>query len=472
MLADILYIDDEFINLQLFEAMFSRYYSLKVVSSTAEAEELLREMSFKVIVSDISMPHETGISFFKRIKFEEPEPILILLTAYVSNDLLLQALNQTKIFQYLTKPWNSDEVRLSIDHAIQIFDLHAQNVNLFKQIKESEQNFHNIFQYSKDAIVILNDDGLILEANLAFTSKIGKDLQQIQNCSIYDFLPASAVSMLQTRIRQLFQSPVPAIEYQIHFPEHEILHIEATTNLIEYKGQTVILSVLRDITDRKATEKRLLNAIIKAEETERSRIAKDLHDGLGPIMATLKMYLEWLSDKSSVENHPDILVHSVSTINEAIVTLKNISNNISPHILEKFGIKAALNSFVDKVKRVSPIIFKINVSLKDRVSSMIEVSVYRIIVECINNSLKHSNATNIAIEITQNNALLHVSYEDNGIGFDFKKVMNANSGMGLHNMYNRIKTLGGTINIESEPNKGIKVNAEIPLNNYEYGNKV
>jgi len=176
------------------------------------------------------------------------------------------------------------------------------------------------------------------------------------------------------------------------------------------------------------------------------------------------MYLEWLNDQNKISEHPDILQLALASTEEAIIALKSVSNNLSPHILEKFGIVSALNSYIDKVKRVTAIHFNLSISLSDRLPLTTEMSVYRIITECITNSLRHSGATEISLMLNKVNNSLLCQYRDNGKGFIVNNPEAKHSGLGIANMNNRIKTLGGIMNIISEPGAGILVLFEVPIN--------
>jgi PAS domain S-box-containing protein len=461
---NVLYIDDEEVNLTLFEASFSKHFKVHLASSTKEAERLMENKQFKVVVSDISMPYETGLHFFKRIQFSDIEPIFIILTAHLTNNLLLDALNQGRIFRYLTKPWNYGEVKFTIDQAIQVFDLHYNNRQLYLETIESKQNFYNIFQSSQDGIVIFDNNGVVLEVNDAFLKIINKQVSNILGSKLSDNVPDSLRENLSESIHKLIQSTASVKEYDYVSSKEGRKTVELNSNIIEYKGERAVMSIVRDITERKYNEKKILNAVIQAEERERSRIAKDLHDGLGPIMATLKMYLEWLNDQKQIQEHPDILNLSLNSINEAIITLKNISNNLSPHILEKFGLYSALTAYIDKVKKIKSIKFEVSVKITERLVLATEMSLYRVLTECISNSIRHSNATEINLTLWKEGKTLRFLYKDNGKGFDVSEVFESNTGMGLHNMKNRIKTLGGEIDIQSWPDNGIVIESKIPIN--------
>jgi PAS domain S-box-containing protein len=461
---NILYIDDEQNNLLLFEAMFSRYYNIHLASSAKQAETIIAENEFKVIVSDINMPEESGLTFFSRLPKTNTSPVLIILTAYLSDKLLLEAINQDKIFRYITKPLERDKVKDILDQAIHIYNLRHENHQLYLQILESQQNFYKIFQSSNDGIAILDENEIILEANNAFHKGIKTNSNNIVGLKLQDVIPPKIHTDLLGKFSKLFETPISLNEFEYYSPtEGGKKIIELNSSVIDYKGKKAILIIVRDITERRNNELKLLNAVVGAEELERSRLAKDLHDGLGPILSSLKMYLEWLNKQDKITDHPDIVNLSVKSINEAIVTLKRISNNLSPHILEKFGLSAALNKYIDSIKKISNLEFKVSINITDALELGAKMSLYRILTECITNTLKHAEASLVEIKLWQENQIIFLKYHDDGKGFSFKEIENKISSMGLHNITNRIKTLGGKSLIESFPGAGFKLYSEIPI---------
>ncbi|NLA48714.1 MAG: sensor histidine kinase, partial [Bacteroidales bacterium] len=137
--------------------------------------------------------------------------------------------------------------------------------------------------------------------------------------------------------------------------------------------------------DRSRTEKRVLNAIINTEENERKRFAKDLHDGLGPILSTVKMSLTSLAQRISDPSGTEILSNTSHLVNEAISTIKDISNNLSPHILENFGLSSAIGAFATKINRTRAVKIEFQSDLENyRLDSDKEVVIYRAVCELIN----------------------------------------------------------------------------------------
>jgi len=215
---------------------------------------------------------------------------------------------------------------------------------------------------------------------------------------------------------------------------------------------------------RRLTEKMFLNTIIQTEEKERKRFAKDLHDGLGPLLSTVKMSVSSLAQMKHDDASHEIVENTELVINEAIKSLKEISDNLSPHILNNFGLVRALNNFANKINITKSIQIKLESNLKDeRFDNNIEVVLYRVICELINNTIKHAHAKKINISLSKDTEYLHITYKDDGKGFDVSKVIEqpANGGMGFSNIYSRINSLKGEIKIESENKKGTLVNIKV-----------
>lgn len=208
--------------------------------------------------------------------------------------------------------------------------------------------------------------------------------------------------------------------------------------------------------DRARAEKRVINAIIMTEENERKRFANDLHDGLGPLLSTIKMSMSALGGRIIDKPGNTILNNTNHLINEAINTIKDISNNLSPHVLSNFGLSSALSAFTMKINqtKVIEVDFKSNMD-KYRLENEKEVVIYRAACELINNSIRHSGASRIEIELNKHEKFITLQFNDNGRGFDTSALSNEDGkGMGLSNIDTRVKSIDGVFILESTPGKG------------------
>jgi signal transduction histidine kinase len=256
---------------------------------------------------------------------------------------------------------------------------------------------------------------------------------------------------------------VPLIEITVRNKRGEVVPVELNTMLIEYNNEKAVFSVVRDITERKKVEQKILSTVIQTEEKERSHFAKEIHDGVGPLLSASKIYAKALQKADNEEELKYILSKLNETIDEAITSAQEIANNISPHMLQNFGLKGAIESFYHKIGKTSPVGFDFKTNLKERLDINIETTLYRVVVEMINNTIKYAGANSITIELMKENRNISLVYSDDGEGFNLRKTIKESTGMGLSNIESRIKSLDGQIIMSSENQKGFHVEIKINL---------
>lgn len=211
---------------------------------------------------------------------------------------------------------------------------------------------------------------------------------------------------------------------------------------------------------RNHLSKQLLSAVVRTEERSRSQFAKELHDGMGPLLSSAKMSLSAISTENMNKEQQEILASSRHMIDEAIRSVREISNNMSPQVLEDFGLSRGVLNFISRLQSFYDVEIEFRSGIHDeRFDHNVEVVLYRVICELINNSLKHSGCKNIDISLLLKDATIELCYHDNGCGFDTTTAMS--KGMGLSNITSRISSLNGDLQIESGIGKGLKVVARI-----------
>jgi len=224
-----------------------------------------------------------------------------------------------------------------------------------------------------------------------------------------------------------------------------------------------VLSFLYFILKRKADLRlKTIEAIILTEEKERKRIASDLHDGLGPVLSAINLFFEAYIDAPTGAEKTNIETKLKVIINDAIAEVSRISHNISPHILENYGLTTALKTFIDQLNNCEKLKIKLHIDHLNRFDLKTELTVYRTIAELINNTIKHANCNKIEISFEQTGDILHIKYEDDGSGFSIIQTRIDSNGMGIENIQNRIQSLGGTITFSNAENGGMKAVIAIP----------
>jgi PAS domain S-box-containing protein len=265
-----------------------------------------------------------------------------------------------------------------------------------------------------------------------------------------------------------------AIDYDDTCLQFKIIHKDGSERWIEHICHPVFDDDNKfmgrrgsnsDISDRKEADRKLLNAIISTEETERNRFAQDLHDGLGPLLSTVKLYFQWLSETTDIKKRAGITQTGLQNIDEAIQAVREISNKLSPRVLNGMGLLPALKYLTYRLNETQKIKINVTCDLERRYELQVEVTLYRIFSELINNTLKYANAKTISINIShdEEKQLLVVNYCDDGIGFNLDEVLKNTKGMGLYNMQQRIETLNGFINFDTDVGKPLNVRILLPL---------
>lgn len=214
-------------------------------------------------------------------------------------------------------------------------------------------------------------------------------------------------------------------------------------------------------------ERRIMASVIETENRERKRFALELHDGLGPLLSSVKLYLGEIIG-SSEDDQEDMVKQADEIIDSAIKNTREISNNILPSTLTQKGLKDSIEAFIVRIERVSGL----KVEIKDfvipsgegkRLNPGLEVVLFRVLTELINNTVKHANASKVNLSIREENEQIHIVYSDDGKGFSVEKTLRSSSGMGLNNIKDRIHELHGTIQILSQPNNGTEFRIIIPV---------
>jgi PAS domain S-box-containing protein len=221
------------------------------------------------------------------------------------------------------------------------------------------------------------------------------------------------------------------------------------------------LGVMKDITQRKRHEQQMLNSVVNTEESERISFSQELHDGLGPLLSAIKMYVQWLGKPAVNISKQEILKDLENLTDEAYHTVREISFRLSPHILKNYGLNDALRVYADRVKESAQIDFNFELANHIRFDGIVETVIYRVLCECINNTVKHAEAKLITIAIGVEEPYINVDYSDNGKGFDLDEIKGTYKGIGLLNMESRVTSINGIMNIISNPGQGFQVNIKV-----------
>ncbi len=209
-------------------------------------------------------------------------------------------------------------------------------------------------------------------------------------------------------------------------------------------------------------EKLRFKSVIEAEENERARIAQELHDGLGQLLSTARLNVAGLEDAVSVEDKVGV-ERSLKLIDEACVEVRSISHNMMPSALIRLGLVPAINELVSNVNSVKGIKIDFETNVESSLGKSLDITIYRVVQEILNNMIRHAKASNINMSIEKTGDNLKITMKDDGIGFNSEELKNS-KGIGWKNIFSRISMLDGDIRLESELQKGTIVFINLKLN--------
>lgn len=259
-------------------------------------------------------------------------------------------------------------------------------------------------------------------------------------------------------------------EYRYHSGKADgrfkVLH-ERGVFLRNESGKAVrMISVIQDVTEKQRLQLELeekkravTQATIAGQEAERSELARELHDNVGQVLAMCKLFVDITSDAVQHEYLDKCRDH----LQRAIAEIRSLSHRLSPETLSRKGLPAVIADMVDNINQTG----KLRIHHKKctcfeniELPQQLQIAAFRIVQECINNILKHAQATEASIHICVKDNELNIGVTDNGKGFDPARVQ---TGIGLKNIYDRIEVNGGSIDLKSAQGKGCSISIKIPL---------
>lgn len=201
-------------------------------------------------------------------------------------------------------------------------------------------------------------------------------------------------------------------------------------------------------------------AIFDAEEKERIRIARDLHDGVGQLLSAAKMNLSVMQQEITSTQQNTHLLNAMNILDESVKEVRTVSHNMVPNALLKQGLAGAVREFIHRIGGNIKIELEV-VGFSNRLDTTIETVLFRVLQELVNNIIKHANANKIVIQLIEHEREISLILEDNGVGFDTNN-MNQFKGIGLKNIITRISYINGSVDFDSTIGRGTIVNIEVP----------
>ncbi len=303
---------------------------------------------------------------------------------------------------------------------------------------------------------ICDDRRGVVVQNIACKEVWGDRIGQRFDC---DFFPDKVRDKVKRGVLKVYQGEVFELQYKVYYKDdsYRYVIIKLTPMKTDCGKIRGFSGILYDVTERRELEQKVLNSVIITEEKERQYFAQELHDSVNPLLSAAGMYVDWLDKPQKNISQEEIVGDLKKLINEAYTTSREISHGLSPHMLKQNGLDGAIKIYGDRIQKSSSIQIEVNSNLINRPEEFIETAIYRVLCECILNSVKHSEAKKITVNINSDQDDIIILYFDDGKGFDINKEMESKKGIGLLSIKNRIDYINGTVSINSLPGEGFRM---------------
>ena len=341
---------------------------------------------------------------------------------------------------------------------------------------ESEARKKAIMHAALDGIITFDHEGRMIELNSAAEKIFGHSQSKLIGENILEVIPPSFKLWFKNGLTNFFAGDKGPIQgSRVEMPalrsDGSSFSAEFTITRIRLAGNPMFTLYIRDITQRRRAEAELRSLpqrIIKAQEAERSRIAQELHDGINQLIASVKMRLRKV-EGSLPDLKPaarEILQRCDQLLVKVLEENRRIAHNLRPSELDQLGLATACTSFCNEVQLRTHLQFECRlISPTKRLPSDIELQLFRIVQEAINNTEKYARAKTVKLEIRIQADSVILKIQDDGQGFDVKALKpgkNLRHGLGLTNMRERTLSLGGICEIKSQPGQGTTILVRVP----------
>ncbi len=347
-----------------------------------------------------------------------------------------------------------------------------------KALRLSEEKYRKLVERANDGIVIIQD-GVLKFANSKFMEEYSLELDAAIGKDFREFVaPEFLETLIERYHKRMAGEPVPDIyEARLIDGDGMVVDTEINASLIEYEGGKADLVIVRDITERKRAEEKLLSyqnqlrclasELALAEERERRRIATELHDRITQTLATCKLKVGSLLESPSSVDSGESLEKIYDLIDQVFKDTRSLMFDLSPPVLYELSFESAMAWLAEQVRERNdiPVDFESDKQLKP-LSEDIKVVLFQAVRELLTNIVKHSQASNAKVSVRRDDDSIQIKVEDNGIGFDVSEAvfrMDKAGGFGLFNIRERLSHLGGGIEIESGHGQGTEVTLVAPL---------
>ena len=352
----------------------------------------------------------------------------------------------------------------------------AERKRAEEALRESEERYRELFENARDAIYVHGLDGKYISVNRAAEELSGYSREEILGRHFTEFVaPEHLAQVRDCLLSKLESQRETTYHVDVIAKDGRRIPVEVSSRAIHENGVIVgVQGSARDITERKQAQDTLRmfsRQLIEAQEDERRRIARDLHDQIGQTLTAVKMNLYTVQRFSDAPEAAHCLKDNIDAVDEALRLVRDLSVDLRPPLLDDLGLATALCWYVDRYEKRAGVTTEVVMELpnpNERFSRDLETTCFRIAQEALTNVARHARATHVLLQLSRTPATLELVVRDDGVGFDpatLRKRARRVATLGLLGMQERAHAAGGVLEIHSELTVGTEVRFSMPVDN-------
>jgi PAS domain S-box-containing protein len=485
-LPNILIVDDTNENLKFLEYIIQKTeVNLIQALSGYDAIEKTHGMELALAIIDVRMPIMDGFELAQRLNDErkvEKVPIIFLTASSFNEKDVITGYGLGAV-DYIVKPvpghvlLSKIKVFLDLFHqkqtiksdAAQRVETANELIRVNLALNKSEEKYRSYIEHAPDGVIVTDEAGRFIEMNKAASLITGYSISELLSMSISNIISETSltndISKYVKSRKMLTETPEVLFTYKDG--SNRWMSIESV-KLSEKR----FLSFIKDITYRKIIEEELKSSLVqlqqltnyieKAREDERTSISRELHDDLGQVLTAVKIHLQLI--RQTVEEK-DLIVKLdkvTGLTSEAIQSVKRITKQLRPEILDNLGLEAAIKWYLKEFSERTGIEIIPGIISDLSIPTDASLSIFRIVQESLTNISRHSKASRVYLSLSKNKANINLMISDNGIGITESETGSKKT-FGIISMKERTASLGGTFDIYAEKGNGTVIKIIIPL---------
>lgn len=445
------------------------------VDSADGMKKALEEDSWQIVIADYSMPRFSGLDALRIARSGGRDIPFILVSGTIGEELAVEAMREGAD-DYIMKG-SLGRLGPAVERELKQAESRRARRYAERALRESEEKYRTIIKTALDGMLMLGADGRIFDVNDSYCGMSGYTREHLTGRSVADVEVNENSEDITQRITEVLKTGSNRFEARHRRKDGSEFPVAVSLSAGRIGNETFVIAIVRDITENKKTERRLLDyqarlksltaELVLAQERERRRIAVGVHDQIGQKMALAKLETQSLMGTVSDEGTMASLSKTCKLMEQVVRDAHSLTFELSNPVLYELGLDAAIESWLDEH---IPAGSKLKYSVVSDPSPLrpeikTRIILFAVVRELLANVAKYAGASRVRVNICDNNGRIIVDVEDDGVGFDVAQLelsTRESGGFGLFHSRERVEYLGGEFKITSAPGQGTHIAIVIP----------